>query len=72
VSFPLFAKIDVNGDNPHPLYAWLKREAAGILGTEAIKWNFTKFLINREGKVIDRYAPTTRPDELAEAVEALL
>lgn len=72
VSFPLFAKIDVNGDNTHPLYAWLKREAAGILGTEAIKWNFTKFLINREGKVIDRYAPATRPDELAEAVEALL
>lgn len=72
VSFPLFAKIDVNGDNPHPLYTWLKHEAAGILGTEAIKWNFTKFLINREGKVIDRYAPATRPDELAEAVEALL
>ena len=72
VSFPLFAKIDVNGDNTHPLYAWLKHEAAGILGTEAIKWNFTKFLINREGKVIDRYAPTTRPDELAEAVAALL
>ena len=72
VSFPLFAKIDVNGDNTHPLYTWLKREAAGILGTEAIKWNFTKFLINREGKVIDRYAPATRPDELAEAVEALL
>jgi glutathione peroxidase len=72
VSFPLFAKIDVNGDNAHPLYTWLKHEAAGILGTEAIKWNFTKFLINREGKVIDRYAPATRPDELAEAVEALL
>jgi glutathione peroxidase len=72
VSFPLFAKIDVNGDNAHPLYAWLKHEAAGILGTEAIKWNFTKFLINREGKVIERYAPTTRPEDLAEAVEALL
>ena len=72
VSFPLFAKIDVNGDNTHPLYAWLKREAAGILGTEAIKWNFTKFLINREGKVIDRYAPATRPDELAKTIEALL
>ena len=72
VSFPLFAKIDVNGDNTHPLYTWLKHEAAGILGTEAIKWNFTKFLINREGKVIDRYAPATRPDELAEAIEALL
>ena len=72
VSFPLFAKIDVNGDNTHPLYTWLKHEAAGILGTEAIKWNFTKFLINREGKVINRYAPATRPDELAETIEALL
>jgi glutathione peroxidase len=72
LSFPLFAKIDVNGDNTHLLYTWLKREAAGILGTEAIKWNFTKFLINREGKVINRYAPTTRPDELAKTVEALL
>ena len=72
VSFPLFAKIDVNGDNTHPLYTWLKHEAAGILGTEAIKWNFTKFLINREGKVIDRYAPATRPDELAKTIEALL
>ncbi|UCV27345.1 glutathione peroxidase [Ferribacterium limneticum] len=72
VSFPLFAKIDVNGDNAHPLYTWLKHEAAGILGTEAIKWNFTKFLIDREGKVVHRYAPATRPDELVEAVEAQL
>jgi len=72
VTFPLFAKIDVNGDNAHPLYTWLKHEAAGILGTEAIKWNFTKFLIDREGKVVHRYAPATRPDELVEAVEAQL
>ena len=72
VSFPLFAKIDVNGDNAHPLYAWLKHEAAGLLGTEAIKWNFTKFLIDRQGKVVHRYAPATRPEELVEAVEALL
>jgi glutathione peroxidase len=72
VTFPLFAKIDVNGDNAHPLYAWLKHEAAGILGTEAIKWNFTKFLVDREGKVVHRYAPATRPEELVEAVEALL
>ena len=72
VTFPLFAKIDVNGDNAHPLYTWLKHEAAGILGTEAIKWNFTKFLIDREGKVVHRYAPATRPDELLEAVEAQL
>jgi len=72
VSFPLFAKIDVNGDNAHPLYAWLKHEAAGILGTEAIKWNFTKFLVDRDGKVVHRYAPATRPEELTDAVEALL
>ena len=72
VSFPIFGKIDVNGDNAHPLYAWLKHEAAGILGTEAIKWNFTKFLVNREGKVIARYAPATKPEDLAEAIEALL
>lgn len=72
VSFPLFAKIDVNGDNAHPLYVWLKHEAAGILGTEAIKWNFTKFLVDRNGKVIHRYAPATRPNELVEAIETLL
>jgi glutathione peroxidase len=72
VTFPLFAKVDVNGDNAHPLYVWLKHEAAGILGTEAIKWNFTKFLVDRSGKVVHRFAPATRPDELMEAVEALL
>lgn len=72
VSFPLFAKIDVNGDGAHPLYAWLKHEATGILGTEAIKWNFTKFLVDREGKVIERYAPATRPDELVEAIDKAL
>lgn len=72
VTFPLFAKVDVNGDNAHPLYVWLKHEAAGILGTEAIKWNFTKFLIDRDGKVVHRYAPATRPDELIETVETQL
>lgn len=72
LSFPLFAKINVNGDNAHPLYVWLKHEAAGILGTEAIKWNFTKFLVDRAGKVVHRYAPATRPDELVDAIEALL
>jgi glutathione peroxidase len=72
VTFPLFAKIEVNGDAADPLYVWLKHEAAGILGTEAIKWNFTKFLIDREGKVVHRYAPATKPDELVEAVEAQL
>lgn len=72
VTFPLFAKIDVNGDHAHPLYAWLKHEAAGILGTEAIKWNFTKFLVDRYGKVVHRYAPATRPDELTDAIEVQL
>ncbi|MBL8430118.1 MAG: glutathione peroxidase [Dechloromonas sp.] len=72
VTFPLFAKVDVNGDNAHPLYAWLKHEAAGILGTEAIKWNFTKFLVDRSGKLVHRYAPATRPDELVDAIETLL
>lgn len=72
VTFPLFAKIDVNGDDAHPLYAWLKHQAAGILGTEAIKWNFTKFLVDREGKVVSRHASATKPEELAEQVEALL
>ena len=72
VSFPLFAKIDVNGENAHPLYVWLKQSAPGVLGTEAIKWNFTKFLVNREGKVIERYAPTTKPEDIGGAIEALL
>ena len=58
VSFPLFEKIEVNGANAHPLYKYLKHEAPGVLGSEAIKWNFTKFLIDREGKVVRRYAPT--------------
>ncbi|HXE36923.1 MAG TPA: glutathione peroxidase [Azonexus sp.] len=72
VSFPMFAKIDVNGDNAHPLYNYLKHEAAGLLGTEAIKWNFTKFLVDRNGKVVERYAPATKPEDLTQAIEALL
>lgn len=72
VSFPMFAKIEVNGDNAHPLYAHLKHAAAGVLGTEAIKWNFTKFLVDRHGKVVERYAPATKPEDLEEAIEALL
>lgn len=72
VTFPLFAKIDVNGPDAHPLFAWLKHEASGLLGTEGIKWNFTKFLVDRDGKVVQRYAPTTRPEEFVEALEALL
>ena len=72
VTFPMFAKIDVNSDNAHPLYQHLKSQAAGLLGTEAIKWNFTKFLVNRNGEVIDRYAPTTKPEELIPIIEQLL
>ena len=72
VTFPMFAKIEVNGENTHPLYAYLKHEAAGLLGTEAIKWNFTKFLVDREGQVVERYAPATKPEDLTQAFEALL
>ena len=72
VTFPMFAKIEVNGENTHPLYAYLKHEAAGLLGTEAIKWNFTKFLVDRDGEVVERYAPATKPEDLAAAIEALL
>ena len=64
VTFPMFAKIDVNGANAHPLYQWLKSEKAGILGTEAIKWNFTKFLVDRTGRVVRRYAPTDTPEKI--------
>jgi len=72
VSFPMFEKIDVNGDGAHPLYRWLKSSAKGLLGSEAIKWNFTKFLVDRQGRVIDRFAPTTKPEDLKSNVEALL
>ncbi len=72
VSFPLFAKIEVNGDATHPLYRHLKQHARGLLGTEAIKWNFTKFLVDRSGERIERFAPTTSPQELATHIEALL
>jgi glutathione peroxidase len=72
VSFPMFEKIDVNGAEAHPLYRWLKSSAKGLLGSEAIKWNFTKFLIDRNGKVVDRFAPTTKPEDLKANVEALL
>jgi glutathione peroxidase len=75
VSFPIFAKIDVNGPNAHPLYKFLKKEKSGILGAlglGAIKWNFTKFLVDRTGKVTGRYAPTTTPAELAPEVDRLL
>ncbi|HZF71030.1 glutathione peroxidase [Sulfuricurvum sp.] len=72
VTFPMFAKIDVNGDNTHPLYRYLKQQAPGILGSEAIKWNFTKFLVDRHGKVITRYAPATTPEEIEADIKALL
>ena len=72
VTFPLFAKIDVNGDGADPLYAELKRQAPGLLGSKAIKWNFTKFLVDRTGKVVARYAPTTKPEEIAADIEKLL
>lgn len=72
VTFPMFAKVDVNGANTHPIYQFLKSQKAGLLGTEGIKWNFTKFLLDKNGKVVDRYAPTTKPEELVKAIEALL
>jgi len=64
VSFPMFAKVDVNGDAAHPLWKWLKKEKSGLLGIDGIKWNFTKFLIGRDGKVIKRYAPTDTPEKI--------
>jgi glutathione peroxidase len=72
VSFPMFAKVDVNGSNAHPLYNYLTSAAKGILGSESIKWNFTKFLINPKGEVIKRYAPTTKPEKIAKDIQRLL
>lgn len=72
ISFPMFSKIDVNGANTHPLYKFLKREKRGALGTEAIKWNFTKFLVGRNGNVLERFSPTTNPMDIAEKIEAVL
>ena len=72
VSFPLFAKVDVNGADAHPLYRHLKHERPGLLGTEAIKWNFTKFLIDRNGQVLKRYAPTDKPADLEADIGVLL
>ena len=72
VSFPMFAKIDVNGDSAHPLFKHLKSAAPGLLGSEAIKWNFTKFLVDRNGQVVERYAPTTEPEKIAKDIERLL
>ncbi len=72
VSFPMMAKIDVNGGSAHPLYQWMCKEAPGLLGSKAIKWNFTKFLIAKDGSVRKRYAPTDTPASLAEDIEAAL
>ncbi len=71
VTFPMFSKIEVNGDDAHPLYRWLREERTGVLG-DAIKWNFTKFLVDREGAVIQRYAPATTPDKIADDIESAL
>jgi len=72
VSFPMFERIDVNGEHAHLLYIWLKQQASGLLGTEAIKWNFTKFLVSRDASSVERYAPTTTPASLRKDIEALL
>ncbi|HEY5226786.1 MAG TPA: glutathione peroxidase [Methylovirgula sp.] len=72
VTFPMFDKIDVNGNGAHPLYKFLKAEQTGVLGTEPIKWNFTKFLIDRQGRVMGRFAPTNKPSEIAPGIEKLL
>jgi glutathione peroxidase len=72
VTFPMFAKIEVNGAGAHPLYRFLKSERSGVLGTEAIKWNFTKFLVDRQGEVVKRYAPSDTPERIERDLEALL
>ena len=72
IKFPLFAKVDVNGDNAHPLFVYLKQKAPGLLGSKGIKWNFTKFLVNKQGEVIKRYAPTTKPEDITDDIKALL
>lgn len=72
IKFPLFDKIEVNGEKSHPLFAFLKQQAPGILGTKSIKWNFTKFLVNRQGEVLKRYAPTTKPEAIIADIERVL
>lgn len=72
VSFPMHAKVEVNGDNTHPLFNHLKEAAPGVMGTKKIKWNFTKFLIDREGNVVERFAPATAPEKIEDKIQALL
>ncbi|MCT4787082.1 glutathione peroxidase [Exiguobacterium aestuarii] len=72
VSFPMFAKVDVNGKDAHPLFTYLSKEAPGLLGSKAIKWNFTKFLVDRDGNVVERFSPQTTPAEIEDAVKKLI
>lgn len=72
VSFPLFSKVDVNGDDAHPLFNYLKKEASGFLGSKKIKWNFTKFLVDKNGNVVKRYASTKKPEDIASQIEKAL
>ncbi|MGB2109079.1 MAG: glutathione peroxidase [Marinobacter vinifirmus] len=72
VSFPMFAKIEVNGEGTHPLFRFLKKEAKGLMGSEKVKWNFTKFLVDSNGQVVRRYAPTAKPEEIRADIEKLL
>jgi len=72
VSFPMFSKIEVNGSGAHPLYAYMKKEARGLLGSKTIKWNFTKFLVNRKGQVVERYAPNDKPESIKADIQKLL
>ena len=72
VDFPMFAKVEVNGDGAHPLWKWLKSQKSGVLGIGAIKWNFSKFLVGRDGQVIGRYAPTDKPESLRDDIEEAL
>ena len=72
LTFPLMAKVDVNGDNASPLFDWMKREQPGLMGSKAIKWNFTKFLIDREGRLVERYGPADKPQGIARDIEKLL
>ncbi len=72
VTFPMFSKIDVNGGDAHPLFSYLKKEARGVLGSKTIKWNFTKFLVNREGEVVARYAPNDKPEDIKADIQKLL
>ncbi|MFL6657159.1 MAG: glutathione peroxidase [Massilia sp.] len=72
VTFPLFSKVNVNGDDAHPLFKHLKKEARGVLGSQLIKWNFTKFLVKKDGSVYKRYAPATKPEEMVKDIEMLL